>query len=540
MTSPSTNLSGADRRPPAEKVFGLLLLALLLIVISIPPLIDPSESRYATIAQRMVLSGNWLVPEIDRGEGFMPFWGKPPLHIWLIALSMTIFGFSEFAARLPSLICLIATLVLCAIYARRCLSPSCARIFSFVAPSFPFLLLCGLASIVDASFSLWVTLAVVSFILTARRGNERFWPYLFFVALACGFMTKGPLMFALVGITCGGWVTLNKRWRVLRNFPWIRGAAITFILTLPWFIAAEQASPGLLHYFFMNENVQRYTAERYVDLYGSNHSTFRGVIAGYFLVIIAPLILFLLRRPIWRRDGRGLKTRNEQDSLLVIWALAPVLLFLPSDNVLITYLLPGIPAVLLFFSEQLARRSSAARAILLQRAKVLLFTSVIGGACYLLLTAAAVPVLIGPSIMLIVLLLFLRSSMSMALHGATLALFQMVTTVSLLVLLAPWLEDSLSTKRLVRSLDQDKKEALTFLDKVPYSALFYLQADPDRRSQLPLKSNANNAIPGEFALRRDKIHRLTTEQLRLLESESGTAKWMVLESENDDDVTPGS
>ena len=46
------------------------------------PLLDPTESRYAEIARKMLETGAWLMPQVDYG---VPFWGKPPLSTWLSA-----------------------------------------------------------------------------------------------------------------------------------------------------------------------------------------------------------------------------------------------------------------------------------------------------------------------------------------------------------------------------------------------------------------------------------------------------------------------
>ncbi|AGN01350.1 glycosyl transferase family protein [Salinarchaeum sp. Harcht-Bsk1] len=65
------------------------------------------ESRYATPARIMAEGGSWLDPmirvpthEADLGESLRL--NKPPLGYWLQAIAMSIFGVSEFAARLPT------------------------------------------------------------------------------------------------------------------------------------------------------------------------------------------------------------------------------------------------------------------------------------------------------------------------------------------------------------------------------------------------------------------------------------------------------
>ena len=56
---------------------------------------DSVESNYALTAKEMVLSGDWLSPQI-----YGHYWyDKPVFFYWLTALSYKLFGFTEFASR---------------------------------------------------------------------------------------------------------------------------------------------------------------------------------------------------------------------------------------------------------------------------------------------------------------------------------------------------------------------------------------------------------------------------------------------------------
>ena len=59
---------------------------------------DIDEGMHAAIAQTMLLSGDWVTP-VFNGE---PFFDKPALFNWLNAISFSLFGFTELAARLPA------------------------------------------------------------------------------------------------------------------------------------------------------------------------------------------------------------------------------------------------------------------------------------------------------------------------------------------------------------------------------------------------------------------------------------------------------
>lgn len=63
----------------------------------------------------MVLSGNWLSPQI-----YGHFWfDKPAMVYWLMSISYSLFGFTDFASRLPAAFCGAATITLLVWYIRR-------------------------------------------------------------------------------------------------------------------------------------------------------------------------------------------------------------------------------------------------------------------------------------------------------------------------------------------------------------------------------------------------------------------------------------
>lgn len=62
------------------------------------PITDTAESNYALTAKEMVLSGDWISPQI-----YGHYWyDKPIFYYWELALSYTLFGFNEMASRLPA------------------------------------------------------------------------------------------------------------------------------------------------------------------------------------------------------------------------------------------------------------------------------------------------------------------------------------------------------------------------------------------------------------------------------------------------------
>jgi len=74
---------------PRERTGLVCVVALIVFVrlatLGFYPLMDSTESRYGEIARKMLETGDWIMPQADYG---VPFWGKPPLSMWLSAASM--------------------------------------------------------------------------------------------------------------------------------------------------------------------------------------------------------------------------------------------------------------------------------------------------------------------------------------------------------------------------------------------------------------------------------------------------------------------
>src|SRR5215472_15799510 len=73
-------------------------------------LIGADEPRYAQVAREMLDHHHSITPTL----GGHPWLEKPPLYYWQAMLAYSIFGVSDFAARIPS--AMDATLLVVAVY----------------------------------------------------------------------------------------------------------------------------------------------------------------------------------------------------------------------------------------------------------------------------------------------------------------------------------------------------------------------------------------------------------------------------------------
>lgn len=325
-------------------LISVIIIAIFRLVLTAAiPLLDKTESRYGEIARIMYETKNWVVLQIDYG---IPFWAKPPLSTWLSALSFETFGVSEMAARFPSYLLALVLLIILGKLAKK-------EGVSFYLPAFilltmpEFLIHAGVVS-TDSALNFSIALIMISFWKAIQNEKYSFWNYLFFIGLGLGFLAKGPIILVLTVPPIFLWILLQKisLKTIYLKLPWFTGLVITAVISIPWYILAEQRSPGFLNYFIVGEHFNRFLVPGWKgDLYGSGHSQPLGMIWVFLLLFTFPWIQIVLYK-IWKE--RKTIFKNNYVSYLVFWLLWTPLFFTISKNILHTYILPvTIPIALL-------------------------------------------------------------------------------------------------------------------------------------------------------------------------------------------------
>ncbi len=310
------------------------------------PFTDTTESRYGEMARKMVETGNWLTPQDGYG---VPFWGKPPLNTWLAAGGMEAFGVNEFAARLPILLSALAILGLVYIWTRSVAGRNTALVS--VAVLFSTVAFFGASAFVmtDIPMALGTTLVMVAFWnAVCGAAPDRGWGYAVFLGLAIGMLAKGPVAVVICLIPLVIWLTLRREWFLLRRLPWIKGGALLLALTVPWYAAAEWATPGFLRYFIIGEHFERFLVPGWAgDLYGGGHDEAKGMIWVFWTGTIRPWSYAALLPLLWKARSGARAVRSDKSGwmlYLFLWAISPMILFTFASNILPAYTIPGLPA----------------------------------------------------------------------------------------------------------------------------------------------------------------------------------------------------
>ena len=333
-----------------------LSAARLLAMVYIP-LNDSTEARYAEIARIMLETSNWITPMHTYN---VPFWAKPPLSMWMSALSMKVFGVSGFAARIPSLFFSAGVLLMVWHLAKRRSGTLFAMTATLILAGMLYFYLDAGAVMTDPAMLFSITLIIFGFWQVVMEG-KRAWGYVMFLGMGLGLLAKGPVALILAGMPIGLWVILDKRWReIWQGLPWISGLMLTALIAGPWYYLAEKATPGFLYYFIVGEHISRFLKPGWTgNLYGMSHVAPYGMIGVYALIGTLPWCLpggwYLVRhrKALWSFAKNKASSNNQQSWLRFLWlcTLTPLVFFTLARNIIYPYVFPSLPAFALLCAE---------------------------------------------------------------------------------------------------------------------------------------------------------------------------------------------
>jgi 4-amino-4-deoxy-L-arabinose transferase-like glycosyltransferase len=194
------------------------------------------ESLFAITAGEMVASNHWIGTTF---LGALDYYNsKPPLQVWLVALSFKAFGAGLVSLRLPAMISAWATVALLVWWAHRCFGRAVAVVAGLVlATCYGFLYVhSGRSGNADSLMTLLVLLTVVTLWAARDRPWRRVWlgPIIGLVFMAKGMGILMPSI-VIVGVEAGQ----LRSWRS-RLWPHLAAVAAAAAIVAPWAIARWQ------------------------------------------------------------------------------------------------------------------------------------------------------------------------------------------------------------------------------------------------------------------------------------------------------------
>jgi 4-amino-4-deoxy-L-arabinose transferase-like glycosyltransferase len=320
-------------------------------------LVGADEPRYAQVAREMLERHDWITPVL----GGQPWLEKPPLYYWQAMLSYSLFGVSDWAARVPS--AFDATLMVLAVYLffrrfRRgieldgaLIGASCGGVIAYAR-----------AASMDMALAAAFTIAMLAW-WSWRESGERKFLALFYGFIALGSLAKGPVATFLAVLVIMFYAASVREWRLVLRTLWVPGIVLFCLISLPWYFVVGTRNPEFFRVFILEHNLGRFAK----DLYHHREPFW------YYIPVTAlallPWIVFVIAagfqsaRVWWGERKSSAADEGDLEFEFSIfaccWLIVPVLFFSISQSKLPGYILPALPAGAVVLADYLRQRLTA-------------------------------------------------------------------------------------------------------------------------------------------------------------------------------------
>ena len=376
-------------------IVSLVAAIVMLTNLGGPRLWDRDEPRNAGCAAEMLVRGDWVVPVFNAELRTH----KPVLLYWLMMAAYSVFGISEFTARLPSALLAIGTALCTLEMGRHLFSPRAGVWAGVVVATSLMFVVAGRAATPDAALVFFSTLVVTLFALgiptaaatsatsaiTPANGEFLSWSRAvgLYAAMALAVLAKGPVGIVLPAAVIGLYQLLSfhhptvdsprgwQEWfldligrftplRIVRTYWYLRpitALIVTVAIAAPWYVWVGLRTDGeFLRGFFLEHNLNR--AMTTMEGHRGNVLFYPvTLLLGMFpwSVFAVPLVIDLRQRFIGQRP-RAARTTDRAGYLLAgCWLAIYLGVFSVAKTKLPSYVTPCYPAVALLLGVFLQR-----------------------------------------------------------------------------------------------------------------------------------------------------------------------------------------
>jgi len=341
------------------------------------PFLGPDESRYAQVGREMFERGDWLTPTL----GGFNWFEKPALLYWLEIASYHVFGVNEFAARFGPAVFGLGIVASLYVLGKKLVATNVEpettsdlpTTIALVAASSLGILAFAHGASFDIIITFPMTASLVSFFIwhskneTVEGANRvSISLVLFYVFIGVSLLAKG-LIGAVFPVAIVIFYYLLSRKMPSRTFIFslFWGGIVAVVVASVWYVPMYvRHGYEFIDEFFVQHHFQRFTSNKY-----QHPQPF------YFFLVVLPLMILpwlpffiasiwnLIRdqiRAVSASPPPGVRPPN----LLLFtfaWLLVPLVFFSFSGSKLPGYILPAVPAAVIFaavYLDQLAVKNA--------------------------------------------------------------------------------------------------------------------------------------------------------------------------------------
>lgn len=273
---------------------------------------DPVESNYALTAKEMVLSGDWISPQI-----YGTYWFDKPIFIyWMLCLSYSLCGFTDFASRLPGALFGTASVVLAAWYMlRRTESMATALLAAVMTATSLAVWAISHSIITDQMLFFFTAAAMFCSYIGLTEGKTK---YMVAAYIMSGFavLTKGPVGIVLPGAFLLIFIALRRSSLYAKRLFPPAGILLFLVIVLSWY-GPMYARHGMafIDGFLGFNNVVRATVSEHPEMN-----------VWYYYIVLVPVSLLPWTGPclygLWKRRGW-----TDEYVFMSVWALGTIVFY---------------------------------------------------------------------------------------------------------------------------------------------------------------------------------------------------------------------
>src|SRR5882672_5043506 len=372
-TTFTSSQSSAKRRRFISLVI-LVWAAIYVTSLFQPGLMDDADTVHAEAAREMVLHNDWVTLRIngsDFNDGSFRYLEKAPLMYWCVAASFKLFGATEWSARLPIALGVLALLLMVYRIGRRFYGDEGGLYAALaLATGFgPFIFTRLL--IPDMLVGLWLALGFDFFLTILQQIEAQQQPSVWMcwgiaATMALNVLTKGLIGLVFPLGTIFLFLLLTGRLRHLFKLRLVSSFLVFLVIAAPWHLLAGFRNPaqgqakGFFWFYFVNEHFLRYLNKRYPADYDTVPLwLFWGLMLLWLMPWTAFVVQALGRVPhrvkLWRT---GLSQPERATLLFTVWTFVIVFFFSFSSRQEY-YVLPALPGLALLLGGWLAHETTS-------------------------------------------------------------------------------------------------------------------------------------------------------------------------------------